>query len=79
MIDDMTSLKQAMIQMDAEDPVAAEAAKARAAQILSNAKQIEERETCTMSDNGADTRSRVFFLSTSSLPGARLARMEAIR
>src|SRR5215813_11639092 len=38
MIDDMTSLKQAMAQMDAEDPAAAEAAKARAAQILSDAK-----------------------------------------
>src|SRR5215470_786400 len=38
MIDDMTSLKQAMGQMDAEDPAVAEAGKARAAQILSNAK-----------------------------------------
>jgi hypothetical protein len=38
MIDDMTSLKQAMGQMDAEDPAVAEAAKARAAQILSDAK-----------------------------------------
>ena len=38
MIDDMTSLKQAMGQMEAEDPVVAEAAKGRAAQILSDAK-----------------------------------------
>ena len=38
MIDDMTALKQAMAQMDAEDPAAAEAAKARAAQILGDAK-----------------------------------------
>ena len=38
MIDDMTPLKQAMGQMDAEDPVVAEAAKARAAQILGDAK-----------------------------------------
>jgi hypothetical protein len=38
MIDDMASLKQAMEQMDAEDPVVAEAAKDRAAQILRDAK-----------------------------------------
>lgn len=37
MIDDMVSLKQAMQQMDAQDPVAAQAAKDRAAQLLSNA------------------------------------------
>jgi len=38
MIDDMASLKQAMDQMDARDPAVAEAAKARAAQILGDAK-----------------------------------------
>jgi hypothetical protein len=38
MIDDMALLKQEMEQMDAEDPVAAQAAKDRAAQTLSNAK-----------------------------------------
>jgi len=38
MIDDMPRLKQAMEQMDAEDPVVAQAAKDRAAQTLSNAK-----------------------------------------
>lgn len=38
MIDDMASLKQAMEQMDAQDPAVAEAAKDRAAQILSDAK-----------------------------------------
>jgi hypothetical protein len=38
MIEDMTSLKHAMTQMDAEDPAVAEAAKASAAQILSDAK-----------------------------------------
>src|SRR5712675_544293 len=38
MIDDMAPLKQAMEQMDAEDPTAAQAAKDRAAQILSDAK-----------------------------------------
>jgi hypothetical protein len=38
MIDDMASLKQAMGQMDAQDPAVAEAAKDRAAQILSEAK-----------------------------------------
>src|SRR5712692_1603015 len=38
MIDDMPRLKQAMEQMDAEDPAVAEAAKARAAQILGDAK-----------------------------------------
>jgi hypothetical protein len=38
MIDDMTLLKQAMEQMDAEDPVVAQAAKERAAQTLSDAK-----------------------------------------
>lgn len=37
MIDDMTALKQAMGEMDAEDPVMAEAAKARAARILDDA------------------------------------------
>jgi hypothetical protein len=37
MIDDMALLKQAMEQMDAEDPVAAQAAKDRAAQMLSDA------------------------------------------
>jgi hypothetical protein len=37
MINDMASLKKAMEQMDAEDPVAAEAAKDRAAKILSDA------------------------------------------
>ena len=38
MIDDMAPLKQAMEQMDAEDPAVAQAAKDRAAQILSDAK-----------------------------------------
>src|SRR5450631_714497 len=38
MIDDMALLKQAMEQMDAEDPVVAKAAKERAAQTLSDAK-----------------------------------------
>jgi hypothetical protein len=38
MIDDMASLKQAMEQMDADDIAVAEAAKDRAAQILSDAK-----------------------------------------
>jgi hypothetical protein len=38
MIDDMAPLKQAMEQMDAEDPDVAQAAKDRAAQILSDAK-----------------------------------------
>jgi hypothetical protein len=38
MIDDMVLLKQAMEQMDAEDPVVAQAAKDRAAQTLSDAK-----------------------------------------
>jgi hypothetical protein len=38
MIDDMASLKQAMEQMDAEDPVVAQSAKDRAAQTLSDAK-----------------------------------------
>jgi len=38
MIDDMALLKQAMEQMDAEDATAAQAAKDRAAQILSDAK-----------------------------------------
>jgi hypothetical protein len=38
MIDDMPRLKQAMEQMDAEDPVVAQAAKDRAAQTLSDAK-----------------------------------------
>jgi hypothetical protein len=38
MIDDMTLLKQAMEQMDTEDPAVAQAAKDRAAQILSDAK-----------------------------------------
>jgi hypothetical protein len=38
MIDDMARLKQAMDQMDAEDPTVAQAAKDRAAQILSEAK-----------------------------------------
>ena len=38
MIDDMAPLKQAMDQMDAEDPTVAQAAKDRAAQILSEAK-----------------------------------------
>jgi hypothetical protein len=38
MIDDMASLKQAMEQMDADDVAVAEAAKERAAQILSDAK-----------------------------------------
>lgn len=37
MIDDMTALKQAMGEMDAEDPVMAEAAKARAARLLDDA------------------------------------------
>jgi hypothetical protein len=38
MIDDMAILKQAMEQMDAEDPVVAQAAKDRAAQTLSDAR-----------------------------------------
>jgi hypothetical protein len=38
MIDDMALLKQAMGQMDAEDPVVAQAAEERAAQILGDAK-----------------------------------------
>src|SRR5215471_2216893 len=38
MIDDMALLKQEMEQMDAEDPVVAQAAKDRAAQTLSSAK-----------------------------------------
>jgi hypothetical protein len=38
MIDDMAPLKQAMEQMDSEDPAVAQAAKDRAAQILSDAK-----------------------------------------
>lgn len=38
MIDDMALLKKAMEQMDAEDPIAAQAAKDRAAQILSDAR-----------------------------------------
>ena len=38
MIDDMTHLKQAMAQMDSEDPTVAQSAKDRAAQILSEAK-----------------------------------------
>ena len=38
MIDDMALLKQAMEQMDAEDPVVAQAAEERAAQILGDAK-----------------------------------------
>ena len=38
MIDNIASLKKAMEQMDAEDPAVAEAAKHRAAQILSDAK-----------------------------------------
>jgi len=38
MIDDMAFLKQAMEQMDAEDPAAAQAAKDRAAQTLSDAR-----------------------------------------
>src|SRR5215469_1642232 len=38
MIDDMASLKQAMGQMDAQDPAVAEAARDRAAKILSDAK-----------------------------------------
>jgi hypothetical protein len=38
MIDDMALLKQAMEQMDAEDPVAAQAAEERAAQILGDAR-----------------------------------------
>jgi hypothetical protein len=38
MIDDMAPLKQAMEQMDAEDPVVAQAAEERAAQILGDAK-----------------------------------------
>lgn len=37
MIDDMASLKHAMEQMDADDPAVAQAARDRAAQILSNA------------------------------------------
>src|SRR6266481_3233898 len=38
MIDDMAGLKKAMEEMDAEDPVVAQAAKERAAQTLSDAK-----------------------------------------
>src|SRR6267378_3514201 len=38
MIDDMARLKQALEQMDAEDPTVAQAAKDRAAQTLSDAK-----------------------------------------
>src|SRR6202047_180582 len=38
MIDDMALLKQAMEQMDAEDPTVAQAAKDRAAQTLSDAR-----------------------------------------
>ena len=38
MIDNMASLKQAMEQMDADDATVAQAAKDRAAQILSDAK-----------------------------------------
>ena len=38
MIDDMPRLKEAMEQMDAEDPTVAQAAKDRAAQTLSDAK-----------------------------------------
>jgi hypothetical protein len=38
MIDDMASLKQAMEQMDSQDPAVAEAAKTRAAHILSESK-----------------------------------------
>ena len=38
MIDDMAGLKKAMEQMDAEDPIVAQAAKDRAAQTLSDAK-----------------------------------------
>ena len=38
MIDDMTALKQAMGEMDAEDPAVAEAAKDRAARILGDAR-----------------------------------------
>jgi hypothetical protein len=38
MIDDMAGLKKAMEQMDAEDPIVAQAAKDRAAQILSDAR-----------------------------------------
>src|ERR1700704_7019265 len=38
MIDDMPRLKEAMEQMDAEDPAVAQAAKDRAAQTLSDAK-----------------------------------------
>lgn len=38
MIDDISSLKQAMAQMDAEDPVVSQAAKERAAQILNRAR-----------------------------------------
>src|ERR1700704_6283945 len=38
MIDDMPRLKEAMEQMDAEDPIVAQAAKDRAAQTLSDAK-----------------------------------------
>src|SRR5215510_7127481 len=38
MIENMALLKQAMAEMDAEDPDAAQAAKDRAAQMLSNAK-----------------------------------------
>ena len=38
MIEDVALLKKTMEQMDAEDPVVAQAAKDRAAQILSDAK-----------------------------------------
>ena len=38
MIDDLVLLKQAIEQMDAEDPAVAQTAKDRAAQILSDAK-----------------------------------------
>jgi hypothetical protein len=38
MIDDMAGLKKAMEQMDAEDPIVAQAAKDRAAQTLSDAR-----------------------------------------
>ena len=55
MIDDMALLKQAMEQMDAEDPAVAQMAKDRAAQILSDAKLsfskmaelIEQRQLLT--------------------------------
>src|SRR5450755_2770400 len=43
MIDDMALLKQAMGQMDAEDPVVAQAAEERAAQILGDAKLSFEK------------------------------------